>query len=67
MACLTVFAPTIAMATTQLTRVIRYEAVVSWRMEQNLERTSLRMNWIVATDDSGNRQLRMQWQAAKER
>jgi hypothetical protein len=59
MACMTMFAPTMAMATTQLTRAIGYEE--TWRMEVNSERSSLRMNWVVVTDENGNRKLTMQW------
>lgn len=59
MACLTMFAPAIAMATTQLTRAIGYEE--SWRMEINNERSPLRMNWVVVTDENGNRKLAIHW------
>ena len=61
MACITVFAPTMAMATTQLSRVVRYEASASWQMEENSGRAPLRMSWVVVTEESGNRKLSIQW------
>ena len=63
MACLTVFAPAMAMATTELTRVIHYAVADPWRLQTNPERRHLRMNWVVATDDHGSRILRMLWTA----
>jgi len=62
MACLTLLAQPMAMATTQLARVIRYEVSVPW-LEQNTGRQPLRMNWVVVTGKSGSRRLRMQWMA----
>jgi len=53
------------MATTQLTRVIRYELSAPWR-EQNTERQPLRMNWVVVTDKKGSRRLRMLWVAVED-
>jgi len=48
------------MATTQLRRAASYE--VCWpTQEPRTEFKPLRMNWVVVTDDSGNRQLRMCW------
>jgi len=60
MACMTLLALPMAMATTQLARVIRYEVSAPWQ-EQNTGRQPLRMNWIVVTGKNGNRLLRMQW------
>ena len=48
MACMTLIAP-MAMATTQLARVVRYEEA-SILENPRLERTPLRMSWVVATD-----------------
>ena len=53
-----------AMATTQLVRVIRYE-VSAPRKEQNTGHTP-RMNWVVVTDSVANRVLRMQWVAEED-
>jgi len=60
MACITLFAP-VAMATTQLSRVTHYEDASTLQVESNVERTPLRMSWVVATDSDGNRKLQMQW------
>ncbi len=62
MACITLLTQPMAMATTQLERVIRYEVSAPWQ-EQPTERQPLRMNWVVVTGRSGNRELRMQWSA----
>jgi hypothetical protein len=65
MACITLFAPTMAMATTPFARVIRCEASAPWHSEQNAESQPLRMNWVVVTGKNGNRRLRMQWAAVE--
>lgn len=65
MACMTVFAPKLAMATMQLTRVVRCEPVAPSQLEQGAQHTSLRMNWIVTTDNNGNRSLRMLWRGTE--
>jgi hypothetical protein len=62
MACMTLMAQPLAMATTQLARVIRYEVSVP-QQEQNSGRQPLRMNWVVVTGKNGSRELRMQWVA----
>jgi hypothetical protein len=59
--CMTALAQPMAMATTELARVIRYD-VSAPRWEQNTGQTP-RMNWVVVTDSVGNRVLRMQWAA----
>jgi len=66
MACITLFAPTLAMATTELTRALHYEAASTQQAEMHGERTPLRMSWVVTTDNAGNRQLRMQWSSADD-
>jgi hypothetical protein len=60
MACITLFAPPMAMATTQLARAVHYEAA-SQQFDGSVPRNSLRMSWVVVTDNNGNRTLRMQW------
>ena len=60
MACMTLLAQPMAMATTQLARVIRYEVSAPWE-EPNSGRQPLRMNWVVVTGKNGSRLLRMQW------
>jgi len=62
MACMIVLAPALAtMATTQLARVVRCEPALAWQPQSNVERTPLRMNWVVVTDADGSRRLRMCW------
>jgi hypothetical protein len=65
MACMTLFAPSVAMATTQLPRVIRYEHSVPLQLEPRIEQQPLRMNWVVVTDKNGSRRLSMQWAASE--
>jgi hypothetical protein len=62
MACMTLLAYPVAMATTQLARVIGYEVSVP-QQEQETGRQPLRMNWVVVTGKNGSRVLRMQWAA----
>jgi hypothetical protein len=62
MACITLLAQPVAMATTQFARVIGYEVSAPWQ-EQNTERQPLRMNWVVVTGKNGSRVLRTQWAA----
>lgn len=64
MACITLFAAPMAMATTQLARVIRYDDTSTGQPEENPARNSLRMNWVVVTDTNGKRALRMEWATA---
>jgi hypothetical protein len=64
MACMTLSAQPVAMATTQLARIIRYDISAPWHFEQITEPQPLRMNWVVVTDQNGSRALRMQWEAA---
>jgi hypothetical protein len=60
MACMTLFAQSMAMATTQLARVIYQDALQ--QREGNLERNSLRMSWVVVTaGNGGGKKLQMQW------
>ncbi len=65
MACMTAFAGSMAMATTQFARaipdrVIQYEDAALWRLESNGKRIP-RMSWVVVTDQDGGRHLRMLW------
>ena len=65
MACITLFAQPMAMATTQLAQVVHYECACTCQLEGGVERKSLSMSWVVVTDKKGNRQLQMQWAAAE--
>jgi hypothetical protein len=58
-ACVTLFAQPLAMATTQLVSAIRYEDARSWQVEPKAAHTPLRMSWVVVTDGNGKRQLRV--------
>jgi hypothetical protein len=60
MACMTLFVQPMAMATTQLARVIHYQDGFE-KLEGNLERNSLRTSWVVVTDGDGCQRLQMQW------
>jgi len=61
MACITLFAQPLAMATTQLTRAVHYEVAPNPQLERTVERKSLSMSWVVVTDSNGNRKLQIQW------
>ena len=67
MACITFIAPLMAMATTQLARETHYQEAPVWQADANLGNNSLRMSWVVVTDENGNRQLRMQWASGEPR
>jgi hypothetical protein len=56
-----------AMATTQLASAIHHEDSTLWRVEPKAEHKSLRMSWVVVTDECGRRQLRMHWVAVADR
>jgi len=58
---MTLLAPQVAMATTQLARVIGYGVFAP--QEQNMERQPLRMNWVVVTGKDGRPSLRLRWVA----
>ncbi len=60
MACITFMAPPVAMATTQLARVIDFKLSAP-QQQLRAERQPLRMNWVVVTGSNGSRVLRMQW------
>lgn len=61
MACITLFAQPLAMATTQLARVVRYEEASNLHLESKMERAPLHMSWVVVTDSDGKARLRMSW------
>ena len=45
MACMTLFVQPLAMATTQLARVVQYEEASTTHLEVKVERSPLRMSW----------------------
>jgi hypothetical protein len=57
---------TVAMATTQPEREIPHERAFAWQMEPKAEYKSLRMSWVVVTDERGQRQLCMRWIAVED-
>jgi hypothetical protein len=61
MACMTLIAEPLAMATTQFKRATCFENAAVWQIESSAGRKSLRMNWVVVTDSNGNRRLQMKW------
>jgi hypothetical protein len=66
MTCMTASAQAMAMPTTQLTSTIQYESAAFWQLKSKAERKFPRMSWVVATDNDGKRQLRIQWEQARE-
>ena len=66
MACMTLFAPSMAMATTQFTRTIHSEVSAPWQFEPAPNRHPLRLNWVVVTDDNASQHLRMAWAASDD-
>ena len=65
MTCMTLFAQPTAMATTQLVSAIQREQNFSWHVDPETAHTSLRMSWVVVTDERGRRQLRMHWRTVE--
>jgi len=61
MACITQYAPAMAMAATQLARAVRIEELATRQLECVSERAPLRMNWVAVTDSGGNQTLQMRW------
>ena len=62
MACMTLIARPLAMATTQLARVVRYEADSTSQFESKVDRSrALHMSWVVVTDGEGKSQQRVRW------
>ena len=66
MACITLFAQPMAMATTQLAHAIHNEYVSVSQLEGDVERKSLSMSWVVVSDNNGNRKLQIQWAPSED-
>jgi len=64
MACITLLATPMAMATTELARAVHCESTASWQTSGNAASIPLRMNWVVVTDKTGRRRLRMEWETS---
>lgn len=65
MCCTTLSIREATMATTELTRAACHEVCRPWQ-RQEAELKTLRMNWVVATDKDGKRQLLMYWASRRE-
>ena len=61
MACITLLAQPLSMATTQFTRATCFEAHVTGSSELSTQPVFLRMNWVVVSGKSGRPRLRAQW------
>ncbi|MGA8490832.1 MAG: hypothetical protein WB711_10440 [Terriglobales bacterium] len=65
MNCVTLLLQPVAMATTQLACVIPHQDRSSWDLVPKVKHKSLRMSWVVVTDEAGRRQLRIHWVAVE--
>jgi hypothetical protein len=61
MACMTLTAQPLTMATTQLTRGVHQECTSTRQFDSIVERIPLRMSWVVVTGSDGKTQLRVRW------
>jgi len=66
MSCMILTAQEITMATTQFTRADCYEKCSHVEEQFPVQHQPPRMNWVVVTDDKGNRRLQMGWHADRE-
>jgi hypothetical protein len=66
MACITLFATSATMATTQFARVVCCESAALRQFEPRTDNQPLRMNWVVVTGQDGIKQLRMQWASSAD-
>ena len=66
MTCMILTAPEITMATTQFMRAAYCERCLSVEESFATQHQPLRMNWVVVTDENGNRRLQMGWHADRE-
>jgi hypothetical protein len=65
MCCATLIAQETMMATTEL---MRAACEICWPLQdqQKTQYRPLRMNWVVVTDENGNRRLQMGWDAKRD-
>jgi len=66
MACIILFAQPLAMATTQLARVVQYDNVSTSQLDNKVKRSSPSMSWVVVTDKHGNRKLQILWTPSED-
>ena len=60
MCCITLTALAATMPTTEFKPAVNRKLRNSW-LPKNVERAPVRMNWVVVTDENGNRRPRMHW------
>ena len=65
MCCTTLTAMQATMATTQFTPVC-CDVGRPWPEQESNKRVRLGMNWVVVTDEMGNRRPRMRWGAGRQ-
>lgn len=63
MSCMTLTAQDVTMTTRQFTRALCFESCLPMEELFVPRHQPLRMNWVVVTDENGNRRLQMGWQA----
>ena len=66
MCCTTLIAQPATMATKRFVRSAFCEICRPRPDEQKTEFRPPRMNWVVVTDENGNRQLRMRWRVERD-
>lgn len=66
MSCMVLAAPEITMATTLFMRAACYENCSPLVEQFPVQHQPLRMNWVVVTDENGNRRLQVDWHADRE-
>jgi len=66
MCCATLIAQETMMATTELMRSACYDICWPLQDHQKTHYRPLRMNWVVVTDENGNRRLQMGWHADRD-
>jgi hypothetical protein len=65
MVCITLFAQPMAMATTQFARAIPHQTALR-QTKAGVVRNTLRMSWVVVTDNDGKKNLRIEWQTGRD-
>ena len=66
MACMTLFAPPMTMATTKLAQMVYCEDASNLHFESSVKRKPVSMSWVVVTDNDGSRRLQMQWKPSAD-
>ena len=66
MSCMTLTAQDVTMTTTQFTRAVCYTSCMPVDELFVPQYQPLRMNWVVVTDENGNRRLQVDWHADRD-